>query len=477
MIGLVIVAAAAALFAGSTSLDLPPRRRSAEQGQRRRVPRRLRTSPNGGPRIVLGVAGGRRVAAEAHHSVLVVGPTQSGKTTSIVIPAVCAWPGPVLISSVKGDVVDATMQARRHLGPVAVIDPSSSIGIDRVTWRPYRSLTSFTEARRLARDLCAVSAAGEQSGDAQFWLQAAARYLAPLLLAAALADVELTVLLEWLSEDAVDGALAILEGAREFEALRVIHQVLSRDVRQLHSIITTAEVVVESLVDGAADGGVDLDTRYLLGNCGTLYCCAPLRDQQRSRGLLTAVRDEMINEALNLASSEGGRLSSPLLVVQDEAAHLSGLESLSALAATGVGQGITVLTVFQDIGQVIKAHGALATSLVLNHRARVVCAGTIDPTTVQLFSDLSGEETRRQWSHTRGVGSRSVTEGTERRPRLERQLLARLRRGAAVVLYDHEAPFVVALSQPVRARRAPKARHARRRGPRRAGVARHGVGR
>ena len=411
--------------------------------RRNAMPRRL--AGKGPNRLKLGTANHREVFAEAGHSVVIVGPTQSGKTTRLVLPAIENWDGPVLVSSVKDDVLRATMERRLARGPVAVIDPGKMTHYPTVSWNPVASVGSFNDARRLARDLCSASSATVPSGDEAFWLAAAARMLAPLLLAAALSDATLPELLSWISEQQLSEPLAILLAASEHDAYRVVLGSLDRDPRQSSSITTTIEVVVESLIDGGAGTGAPLVVDQLLGAKGTLYLSAPLRDQDRSRGMLTAIRNEVIDHALQRAASEGGRLRQPLLVVQDEAAQLAGLETLAQLAATGIGQGITLLTVFQDIGQVVARHGALGTSLVLNHRARVLCAGRIDPTTVQLFRDLSGEEVVETTSTTRAKGERSTHTQRECRPRLRGEQLVALRRGQAIVLYDTERPFVITL--------------------------------
>ncbi len=442
---------------------------------RRQVPKRLRLSGHGEPRIVLGRVRGRMVAAEAHHSVLVIGPTQSGKTTSLVIPAISNWPGPVLVSSVKDDVLNKTREARATSGPISVVDPSRTTGQVATSWRPYASLTSFRAARLLARDLCAASSATTPSGDGEFWMNAAARYLGPLLLAAARSDAPLERLLSWMDEDDVGEALVILQDAGDLDASNVLLQLFRRDSRQLHSILTTAEVVVEALVDGAGDGP-DLDLNQFFSCRGTLYLCASLNDQQRNRALLTALRSEVVTQASHLAQQQGGRLKAPLLVVQDEAAHSAGLDQLSALAATGVGQGITLLTVFQDMGQIAESHGALASSLVLNHRARVMLAGTIDKASVELFVNLSGERREREHSHSHSRQGRSVTEHEVTRPRFERHHLGSLQRGSAVVLYDALAPLSVQLNGAKSKQRAPRAARARPKAQRQARVARRGAG-
>jgi len=49
-------------------------------------------------------------------STVVLGPPRSGKTSSLVIPNVLVWAGPVVSTSTKPDVMAATAAARGHDG-------------------------------------------------------------------------------------------------------------------------------------------------------------------------------------------------------------------------------------------------------------------------------------------------------------------------------------------------------------------------
>src|SRR5262249_39026044 len=66
-------------------------------------PLRVRGRERG--RLILGRADGHLVAAEPRQSVIVVGPTQTGKTTGFAIPAILEWQGPVVATSVKTDLL------------------------------------------------------------------------------------------------------------------------------------------------------------------------------------------------------------------------------------------------------------------------------------------------------------------------------------------------------------------------------------
>ncbi len=66
--------------------------------------------------MTLGRAGSALLAAESRQSVLVVGPTQTRKTSGLAIPAMLEWAGPVIATSIKTDLLRDTMQAAQRAG-------------------------------------------------------------------------------------------------------------------------------------------------------------------------------------------------------------------------------------------------------------------------------------------------------------------------------------------------------------------------
>src|SRR5436853_354640 len=91
------------------------------------VGRGLAPGPGGG-------AGGRVSpgrplwATESRHSVCVLGPTQTNKTTGFAVPAILEWQGPVLATSVKDDLVANTLGWRAGRGTVWLYDPTAATG-------------------------------------------------------------------------------------------------------------------------------------------------------------------------------------------------------------------------------------------------------------------------------------------------------------------------------------------------------------
>ena len=252
-------------------------------------------------------------------------------------------------------------------------------------------------------------------------------------------------MLEWVSARDLSAPIDVLLSAREDRAAAILEESAWKDDRQYSSIVTTLEVLLDGVLDAEHDGPTVSIESFLAGP-NTLYLSSPLRAQQRYRPLLTAVRNAVIDTATVTAARAGGRLRPGLLLVHDEAAHLGGISDLVDLAATGVGQGITLLTVFQDLGQITSHYGPLAMSLVANHRARLVLSGTVEPSTIDVLTRLAGTE-RRPEHHGRG---RERTSAVSDHPRLTDTRIRSLRRGSAILSYDTERPFVVTLSSPPR---------------------------
>ncbi|GAC1540534.1 MAG: hypothetical protein NVS3B12_27540 [Acidimicrobiales bacterium] len=131
-------------------------------------------APTGG-RLTLGHSGRRLLAAERRASVIVLGPSQSGKTTGLAIPAILEWQGPVVATSVKSDLVRDTLASRATAAPAWVYDPTGATGLDRASWSPLANCHDWQGARRTAAWLCSAARTGSGgTGDEEFWNAAAA---------------------------------------------------------------------------------------------------------------------------------------------------------------------------------------------------------------------------------------------------------------------------------------------------------------
>ena len=315
--------------------------------------------------------------APADHSVLVVGPTQSGKTSSIVIPAITAWDGPVLVASVKDDVVVATSTLRRSRGEIGIVDPSRSHGIDSRRLDPVAMVQDWDSAKRVGHALTQANAEGTLSAESHFWTQMAAKTLSVLCFASSQIGGDIAQVLSWVQSRGTREWVGLIEHSGHEAALSAAMACAEREERQAASISATIEAIIDPLVTEMKASV--LDPAALLGASNTLYCCAPSYDQRRYRALFALAVDEVLRAAFARAQREGGRLKEPLLVVLDEAAAIAPLPELDVVAATCASHGITLLSVFQDLAQIHARWGTRAESIINNHRTRVLLAGSSDP--------------------------------------------------------------------------------------------------
>lgn len=422
-------------------------------------------------RLVLGRAGSRCVATEARQSVIVVGPTQTQKTSGFAVPAILEWEGPVLATSVKSDLVRDTIGWREGCGPVWVYDPAASTGMPGSTWSPLATSADWLGARRMAAALTSAARSGESGlDDADFWYATAAKLLGPLLLAAACTGAGMVDVLRWVEEQEVAEVEGILCALGVPEARRAFRASIGREDRQRSSVYTTAETVLECFADpcvAASAAHSEIDPRVLLdGGAGTLFVCAPAHEQQRLRPVFTALVSHVLVSAYEMVARRAAPLDPPLLVVLDEAANVAPVPELDALASTAAGHGIQLVTIWQDMAQISARYGPRCATVVNNHRAKVVLSGISDPATLDHVSVLVGDEEVPQSSTTTDAdGRRATTESFLSRRLAPADALRRIRPGEGILVYGHLPPAALRLRPWFADRELSRRRGARRPGP------------
>jgi type IV secretion system protein VirD4 len=439
-----------------------PRSRSSRWASTGDVRRLIVRAPRPG-RLVLGRVAGRLVAAEPRHSVIVIAPTQSGKTTGLAVPAVLEWQGPVVACSVKTDLLRDTLARRGGLGEVKVFDPTAITGFPRAGWSPLGASHTWQGARETADRLVASAQPAHGSGDAHFWNQAGARYLAPLLFAAASTQRTMVDVVRWVDTDDQEQITNALGGelwshprtpdARdERAALETLEGIWRSDDRLRSSLVMTAALALKAYADPTVQECSredELTAGWLLdGDANTAYLCATVTDQARLRPLFVTLIDEITSEVYARAAQTGAPIDPPLLVVLDEAANIAPLRDLDQLASTGAGQGLQLVTVVQDLEQMRARWPQRAETILNNHRAKIVGAGISCPTTLQHISRILGDEEVRQLSTSTSSGEHgrhSTTESSTWRALAPANVLRERRPGTAVLIYDNLPPATLQL--------------------------------
>jgi type IV secretion system protein VirD4 len=405
----------------------------------------------GGDRIVLGRVGRTLVATESRHSVLVLGPTQSGKTTALAIPSLLEWDGPVVATSVKDDLVAHTHRYRETLGQTWVFDPTAAVrAVARSRWSPLAEAATWSGAQRVAQAMVDATAAQSGLNDSAFWYQAAAKLLAPLLLAASCGGQPVADVVRWTNLQATEEVQLLLELAGETEALAALEAGRSRDERIRSSIYTTLETVLspyEDPVVAASADGCDIDPVALLEGRNTLYLCGPAHEQARVQGVFSALVAAVVHAAVERYERHGP-LDPPLLVVLDEAANIAPLRDLDTLASTAAGMGIQLVTICQDLAQLAARYGPeRARTIANNHRAKVALSGVADIGTLDTLSALAGEAAVREQTVTADLrdGRRSTSSSVAYRRLAPPDELRRIQPGEGLLIYGHLPPARLSL--------------------------------
>ena len=312
-----------------------------------------------------------RVRTIPFRSVTVIGPTQSGKTSRIVIPSVLRWNGPVVVASVKGDVVEVTLPWRERCGPSLIIDPSSP---DGATWNPLEGVTTLREALHVARELFASPP--EASSETQFWNSHAAKLAAALFALSTQEHQTIFDVVRWLEEH-----LRNLPFASDEVVQRILDGFMAMEPKTCDGVIATALAVLEPWTLPQPLG----DVRAVLREGGTVYLCAPRLDQRRYESLFRGAIRSLVDEQEGRARSG---TAEPLLLVLDEAASIAPLKDLDQMAATLSGSSVSLMSVFQDAAQISHRWSSAARTLVNNHVYRIVFHGTVDATLCELLPEL-----------------------------------------------------------------------------------------
>jgi type IV secretion system protein VirD4 len=411
-------------------------------------------------RITLGRHRGALIAAEERASVMVVGPTQSGKTTGLVVPAMGEWDGPVLATSIKTDVLHDTLAIRSEHGEVRVFDPTGATTLGHAAWSPLSASTTWTGARRTAAALLGVGDQGiARSADDAFWRPAGARYLAALLYAGAQAPEQtMADVLHWIagSEFAEPTRLLETAGARRSSgpALDAIESVKSADHRFLSSLLQTIATALdpwlEPQVAGATMGDSKISADWLLEGPNTLYLIAPAHEQRRLRGLFTALVAHVVAGAYERSAKTGRPIEPALLLALDEVCNIAPLPNLDEIASTGPGQGVHLLCVLQNISQAYDRWGRdRAETIVANHRARLFCSGIGDRATLDyLRGTLGDEEIERISTQRRGLVPGGSTHSTEHRPLAAPHRVRQAEASHSLLVYGRLAPAWITLRLP-----------------------------
>lgn len=335
---------------------------------------RLGVAEDVAPGVYLGrsVAGRRPLYGSAEDTYLALWGTRSGKTTMLAIPAVMEHGrAPVLCTTNRRDLVDATRLPREKYGEVWVADFQGLLGEDPTWyWNPLTYVTDITTAATLANHFAMDSRAPGAQTDAYFD-PAGEELVANMLLAAMVDDRPITQIYRWLSNQRDDEPARILESAGpEYQAAADgLNSVLNAADKQRSGVYGTAMKNVACLRDpkvtrwvtpppaGSLDKKREFSPADFVRSSDTLYLVS--REGRGSAGALVTALTVAICEAAEhyAMQSPQGRLARTLLGVLDEAANICKWSDLPDLYSHYGSRGINLMTILQSWAQGVSVWG------------------------------------------------------------------------------------------------------------------------
>ena len=334
-----------------------------------------------GTRVTLGTHLWGSVNLPAEDHLMVLGPTGSGKSSGLAIPAILEWPGAVVVTDPKGELIETTMAARRRVGQVAVFAPLMR---PSDPWNPLSAVHSSEDALRTAGFLM-----GRAPEREPFWHDLAHQLLQGLLVEAAMTGMTLGDLVAMLqsvpaeelaSEMGHPVARRLVQGATcggDRTAMSVVATLISKLAP--YATDKVAEATAQSSFDPA-----DLGRQRLQ----TIYCLVTPHDAPLLRGVVSAL----------LASCWRAIYQSPpltpVLFVLDEFAQLTLLPELPALVQLGRSQGVRMMLMAQDLSSITATYGQeTSTALWANCRCKLLLSGISEIDLLERVSRLVGSAT------------------------------------------------------------------------------------
>ena len=381
----------------------------------------------------LGMGARDPVFTGPEHAALVIGPPRSGKTSAVIIPATTMWPGPVVTTSTKADILHVTLTARRRHGRTWILDPSGQLplpeGTERLNWSPLLGCTDWDTAIDRAWMLT-QSARPDPSGDALHWTERAAALLAALLHAAAIGGLPMSTLLGWIHRRETWVALDHLSAHPHS---RTAHDLLvglqSTDGRELSGIWSTADSVLaayrsHTLVD-AADHPT-FDPAAFVRSDDTVHIIAPADRAAQHAPVICSLLDQIRQHSIRVTHR-------PMLWALDEVANIAPLPNLPSIVADAGSQGLLVLACLQDLSQARHRWGNQADGLLTLFATTLLLPGIADSATLKTVTTLAGRVDRPRYSTTRtGLLGRQTTTSSQPLPLLPENVVAHGRPGHAL---------------------------------------------
>lgn len=334
-------------------------------------------------------------------SMVLVAPPREGKTSQIILPEILEFPGTVLATSSKTDVLYDSAIIREAHGPVWVSDPTGLSGWpNQLCWPLTAGCEEYQVARKRAETLTAATKSEEGTKNGGYFALNAKTLITCWLHAAALHSRPVLDVLGWATDpdnrEAVD--LLAAKGKHLLAAALAGQHAAAEEERSAtwrtaeQSFIALYDDRVAAIFAPPVDAKVfDID-RYLTES-GTLFLIGEDEEGSALAPLNAAFAKAMFDKAKRIAArGPNGRLEIPLGCFLDELANVAPLPEIPSLMSVSGSQNIFILAVLQSYAQAEERWGQLGVrKMFASSTVKVFLGGISDPEELKAYSSLAGE--------------------------------------------------------------------------------------
>lgn len=407
----------------------------------------------------LGTSRGVAVWMSVEDSMILVGPSRSGKGRNFVVPMLKTAMGAVVTTSTRPDNLLLTIEHRERLGgPVYVFDPAELVpqAGHVLRWSPLEGAEDLDVAMRRLRSLIPTDGFSNVQNSG-YWEATSKKIILALFHAAALERRTIEDFWQWISDPnlARSDALEILNTHPHADraTARSLAAVLAATAEQRGNDWAAAYADVAymaspkvraSMLPGPDDAR--FEPRDFVTSSGTLYLVGDASLAAAFEPLIVALVEELSYTAQHIAAgSPGARLDPPIQFILDEAASFK-IPTLPKLISYAGGSGLTMVVVLQSLAQAEVAWGADAARALWGAASlRMVLPGVSDPRDLRDLATLSGEVELERTSVTSSAGGTSIQRSRESKQVLRASDIRTLPPQTGLLLHRRQKPALVSL--------------------------------
>ena len=411
------------------------------------------------------VADGGAIFADFEAVATVIAGPRTGKTTAIAVPIILSTRGPVLATSNKRDIVDATMFVRkeRTREPVWVFDPSSiRKQVATCFWNPLEFVRDqdhydgsiVSRASRLSAIMGDAARSTDGKGTySAFWDGGGDRIRGQLIAAAALGGYTMSDVYAWASAEVDTRPVEILHDAGLAIMAKSLESAINLPHETRGGMWACARQGLEWVEDPSFnqwwqpdDRRTEFEPHEFVTTCQTLYSLS--RDESQATPLVAALTAVTCLAAEFQAEARGGRLALPMMVVLDEAANVCPWRDLPKLYSHFGSKGICLVTILQSWSQGSDVWGETGMAKLWSASNIALYAGGVKETSaLENFSKMIGVHyvDQHSTSTTQGVTSYSNAVESQERPIARVDELAALPEWRAWLFATHARPLMIEL--------------------------------